>query len=107
MRVLLDECVPRPLRRYLSEHEVRTVTEMGWDGMQNGELLALIREAGFGVFVTADQNMPYQQNLMAAGIAVVVLVARGNRLQDLEPLVPALKDVLQEIQPCQLVHVGG
>ena len=44
---------------------------------------------------------------MAAGIAVVVLVARGNRLQDLEPLVPALKDVLQEILPCQLVHVGG
>lgn len=54
MGVLLDECVPRPLRRELRGHEVRTVPEMGWAGKKNGALLALIKGAGFEVFVTTD-----------------------------------------------------
>jgi hypothetical protein len=61
MRVLLDECMPRPLKRDLTGHTVSTVIEMGWGGIENGELLALIRGAGFEAFVTVDQNLPYQQ----------------------------------------------
>lgn len=57
MRVLLDECVPRPLKRELSEHEVSTVQECGWAGTRNGELLELIRSTGFEAFVTTDQNI--------------------------------------------------
>ena len=41
MRLLLDESVPRRLRRSLSEHEVKTVSELGWSGVKNGKLLAL------------------------------------------------------------------
>jgi hypothetical protein len=63
MRVLLDECVSRPLKRELSGHVVSTVAEMKWKGIENGELLALIREAGFEAFLTVDQNLTYQQNL--------------------------------------------
>jgi hypothetical protein len=37
MRILLDECVPRPLRRELTDYEVRTVVEMGWSGKKNGQ----------------------------------------------------------------------
>lgn len=51
MKVLLDECVPRKLRRELREHEVLTVTERGWSGVENGELLALA-EAEFDVFLS-------------------------------------------------------
>ncbi len=54
MRVLLDECIPRGLRRELSGHEVRTVPEMGWASRKNGELLRLAVEAAFDVFVTMD-----------------------------------------------------
>lgn len=59
MRVLLDECVPRKLKRELTEHQVLSVTERGWSGIENGELLALA-EAEFDVFLTVDQNIQYQ-----------------------------------------------
>jgi len=107
MRVLLDECVPRPLKRDLSEHSVSTVVEMRWQGFENGELLALIREAGFEAFVTVDQNLVYQQNLRAVGIRVIVLVARTNRLQDLQPLVPSLRDALARLQPGEMIRVSS
>jgi hypothetical protein len=50
MRILLDECVPRRLRRELPGHDVRTVPEMGWSGARNGALLALMVAQGFEVF---------------------------------------------------------
>jgi hypothetical protein len=107
MRVLLDECVPRPLKRELAEHTVSTVGEMGWAGTQNGELLALIREAAFEAFVTVDQNLAYQQNLRAIGVGVVVLVARTNKLPDLLPLMPALLEALGRLQSGELIRISA
>lgn len=66
---------------------------MGWAGKRNGELLALA--AGrFDVFLTADRNLSYQQDISSFDIAVLVLVARSNRLDDLRPLVPRVLEVL-------------
>ncbi len=73
MRVLLDHSVPAPLKRSLSHHEVRTTAEEGWDTMQNGSLLAAAANSGFDVFVTCDQNLAYQQNMIGRRIAVVVI----------------------------------
>ncbi|MDT7604293.1 MAG: hypothetical protein QOF61_2290, partial [Acidobacteriota bacterium] len=78
MRVLLDECVPRKLRRELPEHEVLTVTERGWSGVKNGKLLALA-ESEFDVFLTVDQNLKFQQNLQAFSISIILLIAKNNR----------------------------
>ncbi|MBI5921941.1 MAG: DUF5615 family PIN-like protein [Betaproteobacteria bacterium] len=61
MRLLLDESVPSRFRRSLPNHEVRTVVEMGWSGIKNGELLALAANE-FDAFITVDKNLPYQQN---------------------------------------------
>lgn len=88
MRILLDECAPRPLKRELADYEIRTVVEMGWSGKKNGELLQLMNQEGFTILLTTDQNLRYQQNLDKAGVAVVVLVAGSNRLPDLLPLIP-------------------
>lgn len=107
MRVLLDECVPRPLKRELTGHAVSTVSEMGWKGIENGELLALIRGAEFEAFVTVDQNLAYQQNLRTLGVGVVVLVARTNKLQDLQPLVPSLLEVLGRLRPGELIQISA
>jgi len=41
VRVLLDECLPRRLKRELVGHDAKTVPEMGWASKRNGELLAL------------------------------------------------------------------
>ena len=87
MRVLLDECVPRRLKRELVGHDVKTAPEMGWASKTNGDLLALAAEE-FDIFLTTDRNLSHQQNLSAFDIAVVVLVAVGNRIDDLRPLVP-------------------
>ncbi len=105
MRVLLDECVPRPLRREFPGHVVRTLREMGWAGKRNGELLALMAGAGFEVLLTVDRSLPYQQNLTAAGVAVVVMVAVSNRLPDLIPVVPAVEAALAGVQPGDAVEV--
>ena len=78
MRVLLDECVPKRLGRSFPAHDVRTIPQMNWCGKKNGELLSLMTAAGFEVLLTVDQNIVHQQNLQAAGVAVVVLVARTS-----------------------------
>ena len=54
--MLLDECVPRTLRRELPGHEVKTVAEMGWSGTKNSALLRLAA-AEFDVFLTVDQGL--------------------------------------------------
>jgi predicted nuclease of predicted toxin-antitoxin system len=105
MRILLDECVPRPLRRELADYEVRTVVEMGWSGKKNGELLQLMIQENFTILLTTDQNLRYQQNLQQAGVAVVVLVASSNRLPDLLPLIPSVRSVLATIAPGVVVEI--
>lgn len=62
MRVLLDECLPHRLKQAIVGYDVATVSDAGWAGKSNGELLRLAVEE-FDVFVTVDQNLPAQQNL--------------------------------------------
>ena len=107
MRILLDECAPRPLKRELADYEIRTVVEMGWSGKKNGELLQLMSQEGFTILLTTDQNLRYQQNLQQAGVAVVVLVASSNRLPDLLPLVADARNGLNTITPGEVIEVGG
>jgi len=97
-RILLDECIDRRLARQFSGHLVRTVPEMGWSGKQNGNLLVLAQEH-FDAFITVDRNLSLQQNLPAFDIAVIVLCARSNRLQDLLPLVPDVLTCLNDLHP--------
>ena len=78
MKLLLDECLDWRLRRDLSGHEVKTVQEMGWNGIKNGRLLALA-QADFEVFIIADRNLSFQQNIANFSIAVVVLKAESIR----------------------------
>jgi hypothetical protein len=71
-KVILDENLPQPLRYHLAEFDVVTVQYLGWTGVQNGELISLI-DGRFDVFLTADQNLRYQQNLKSRQIAIVEL----------------------------------
>ena len=105
MRILLDECVPRPLKRELTDYEAQTVVEMGWAGKKNGELLQLMMLENFTILLTTDQNLRYQQNLQQAGVAVIVMVAPSNRLPDLVPLIPNVRNVIKTIAPGEVVEV--
>ena len=53
----------------------------------------------FDVFLAVDRNLSFQQNLPPYDIAVIVLRARTNRLQDLVPLVPETPVCLTNPQP--------
>lgn len=106
MRVLLDESLPRPLAKLLAGHDVRTVVQVGGASIENSELLRRAADA-FEVVITADQNLEFQQNLRTLPVAVVVLVAESNRLESLEPLVPALLDALKTLRPGELLRVGA
>ena len=87
--MLLDECVDWRLARDIVGHDVKTARQMGWTTIKNGALLTLASQR-FDVFVTADRNLSFQQNLDSVSLAVIVLRAKTNRLADLRPLVPSL-----------------
>ncbi|MBK5291929.1 MAG: hypothetical protein JJE04_09670 [Acidobacteriia bacterium] len=107
MLLLLDECVPRPLKWDLVGHDVRHVVDMGWSLKRNGELLRLMVAERFEVLLTVDQNLEFQQNLRATGIGVVVVLAKTNRVKELRPLVPRILDALNGVTAGALIRVGG
>jgi len=106
MRLLLDECVPRPLLRDLAGLDAHHVVDMGWSSKRNGELLKLMLANKFEALLTVDQNLPFQQNLRASGISVVVAVAHTNRVQELRPLIPKLLEALAAVKSGEFITVG-
>jgi len=106
VRALLDECLPRRLKRDLIGHEVRTVPEMGWAGKRNSELLRLA-EREFDAFLTVDRKLQHQQKLSAFRIAVIVLVAPSNSLLDLRPLIPKVLEALPQAKPGETTVVAA
>jgi len=73
MLVLFDHSTPAPLRYALKAHTVVEAVERGWETLANGALLQEAEAAGFEVFITADKNIRYQQNLTRRRIAILVL----------------------------------
>jgi len=105
VRILLDEQLPRQLAPYLVGHDVRTVQQESWAGLNNGALLANAENAAFSVFLTGDQSLQFQQNLSERRLGVVVLCAASNALEDLLPLIPAALVVIDSCEPGQVVRV--
>lgn len=74
MLVLFDNNVRRTLARYLLErHTITEARARDWGELGNGDLLTEAEAAGFDVFLTANKNLSYQQNLTNRKIAIVVL----------------------------------
>lgn len=95
MKLLLDESIPRQLGKYFpGGFEVRTVSQIGAAGLDNGALMRQAAADGFDALITADRNIEYQQNLDNLPIPVIVLAAYRTRVQDLGPLVPRVVEVL-------------
>jgi hypothetical protein len=105
MKLLLDECIDRKLAREFVDYEVKTVPQMGWAGIKNGQLLALAATE-FDVFITVDRNLSFQQNLPQFNIAVFVLQAQSNRLADLRPLAPSVLAILSTAVKGQAITVN-
>jgi len=105
MKVLLDECLPKRFAKLLPDHEVRTTRQMNWHGLSNGRLLRTC-DPSFDVFITVDKNLVQEQDLRQLRIAVIVLRARSNKIEDLSPLAPAVLTLLQSLKPGTVSFVG-
>ncbi len=104
MTVLLDESVPRLIKTRLSQFEIKTVQEMGWTGIKNGDLIKRA-ENQFDIFITADKNLHYQQNLAARKLAVILLPT--NRVADLIALLPTIELSLKTAKPGAFLEIAG
>ena len=88
----------------IAGHEVSTVRQMNWLGLSNGRLLA-VASPQFEVFLTVDKNLVRQQDLTGLRIAVIILRARSNKIEDLGPLVPQVLVLLASVQPGTVTFV--
>lgn len=106
MRLLLDACVPRKLKRELVGHIVWTARERGWNRLQDGPLLDVI-SGEIDALITMDKGLRFQQRLHDQTFGVILLRARSNRLDHLLPLVPVLLQVLGEVKPGEVREITG
>lgn len=106
MRILIDECIDERFRTALPGHDCQTARYAGLAGLKNGDLLAAAETAGFGVFLTVDQGIEYQQNMRGRKLAIIILRGKSSRLKDLMQLVPACRSHLESIRAGQIVTVA-
>lgn len=102
MKVLLDECTPRLVKRGIAADLVKTVQEMGWQGVKNGKLLRRA-ESEFDVSITTDKRLKYEQDLTGRALAIIVLPS--NQLPVVKAIIPQLQKVLDSAKPGDFVEV--
>ena len=91
------------MRTYLEGHFVRRLAEMGWDTLENGELIRSAEKEGFDVIVTTDQNLRYQQNLKDIRLAFVVLMATAwPRVQG---RTTEIREAIENVEPGEVCAV--
>ncbi len=98
MKILLDECVTKKLKRLLEGYEVYTVTEIGWSGLKNGKLLQKACDASFDILLTIDKNIDSQQNIAHFPISLVMLDVFKSNLKYYEPLIPIFYSRIQQFE---------
>jgi len=103
MKIIIDECVPHLVKKRLPEREIKTVQEMGWAGVKNGELLKLV-ESEFDVFITSDKNLRYQQNLQERKIAILLLPS--NQVPVIGNLLPLIDEKLGIIKENDFLEIN-
>ena len=107
MKILLDESLPRKLKvEFRNTHEVFTVRDMGWLGQKNGALIKLMIEAGFEAFVTADRNLPYQQNLLNVPVTFFIFRGINNRRETYQSLIPKLLHHLTQNATHRIIEIS-
>jgi len=103
VKVVLDEMLPAAIAGLLSGHDVATAKVAGYTGLSNGDLLRRAAADGFAVLVTADRNLPAQQNVPAGTVAVVLV--RGSRMVDIEPQATRIRAAVAGARPGTVTRV--
>lgn len=100
MIILLDEnLLSKKLKQpFLSKgYQVYNVNDMGWRGLKDREILERAENYPFDVFITADKNLPYQQNLSNSILTVVIFNTRSTNPNYLAPLMIQVSELLPSL----------
>lgn len=106
MKILFDNRLPQELKPALLEHKIVTVQEQGWVGKSFEELLQLA-EREFAVWMTIAQDFPAMDNLSDMQIAIIVLIVPDDRLNNLQPVISQVREVLATIEPGELICLSA
>jgi len=98
MKILLDECVTKRLKKHLEEFEVSTVRELGLSGIKNGKLMDFCTQHGFDILLTIDKNLMYQQNLEKYPVTIVVLNCSTSKIEELITFLPSFKSRVGKLE---------
>ena len=96
MLILLDEQIDVRMKQALSDFSVFTVQDMGWLGMKNGLLREQLNQKGFHFFITADKNLPFQQNLSSITFGIILINTPTLLWAHQQQFVPALINLLSQ-----------
>ena len=88
MKILLDECVTKSLKKHLENHDVYTVADMNWLGKKNGNLMRCAIEEGFDILLTIDKNLQFQNNMNDYKIAIVIFDTFNSKLESILKFIP-------------------
>jgi predicted nuclease of predicted toxin-antitoxin system len=97
MKILIDENLPKKLKKELSDFEIYSIQEMGWLGLKNGELIRSMIENKFDTLITFDQNLQYQQNLSTYPISIVLVNLQNNQFSTILPYIEKMEILLKDI----------
>jgi hypothetical protein len=98
MKILLDECVTKRLKKFLEDFEVFTVLELGLSGIKNGKLMSYCVENNFDILLTIDKNLIFQQNYKNYAVAIVVLNSTTSKIEELKTFIPSLRLQIDSFQ---------
>lgn len=98
MKILLDECVTKQLKPYLSEMEVFTVSQMTWNGIKNGQLMNLCVDNDFDLLLTIDKNLLYQQNIDKCKLTIAVLNSVTSKIEELILFMPSFHAQVHKLE---------
>ena len=101
MKILLDECVTKRLKKHLEEFEVFTARELGLGGLKNGKLMTYCVENNFDILLTIDKNLMFQQNLDKHPVTIVVFNSFSSKIEKLIYFLPSFKSQIESFQKYQ------
>jgi hypothetical protein len=105
LRLLIDESIPEQILPYVAEFEPSIVRRERLKGLRNGFLLRAAVDRGFTVIFSADQSLRFQQNLGKIGIGAVVIVNIRNRMKDILPVLPKIKNAIASVAAGEVIEV--
>ena len=98
MKILLDECITKTLKKHLVNHTVFTVANMNWLGKKNGNLMKSAIAEGFDILLTIDKNLQFQNNITEYNIVIVIFDSKNSKLESLLPFIPVFEKLISSFE---------